>query len=432
MSSRFKEIAKKKTNILSKILGVDYKSPKSPKSRSAPDTHVIAKIQERINNPLFELSIADYELMCDNNMLTKMMSKVLECEEKQLKKFCKYINVFKDNINSSPKSIKNKMKPIKNRGSLNELPDELLVKILDKYKSLFPIKYTLRDWIPHDKLNYDMLSKNPNAVDFLIENKIKLNWAHLSENTNPKAIELLEANPDEIYWEQLSANPSAIKLLKANKDNIRLIQLSENPNAIELLRERIDIENKSTNLRWGERICWVTLSANPNAIELLEDNLQKIDLANLSTNPNAIQLLKANKDIIDWPELSRNPNAIELLAEKIEEEKEMDRLHYTKRIDWGMLSMNPNAIELLKENMGKINWEMLSKNPNPKAIELLKANPKKIDWEYLSANPSAIELLEEKMKKEIEMSDAEYKKLDLKNKIRLTTFSSNPAIFEAK
>ena len=72
------------------------------------DTRVIANIQNIINNPLFNLTIADYELICGNKMITKMISKVLECDEKQLKKFCKYINVFKENINSSPKSIKTK------------------------------------------------------------------------------------------------------------------------------------------------------------------------------------------------------------------------------------------------------------------------------------------------------------------------------------
>ena len=59
---------------------------------------MIRNIQDRINNRLFNLSIADYELMCGNKMISKMMSKVLDCYERQLKKFCKYINVFKQSI----------------------------------------------------------------------------------------------------------------------------------------------------------------------------------------------------------------------------------------------------------------------------------------------------------------------------------------------
>ena len=79
--------------------------------------------------------------MCGNKMISKMMSKVLDCNERQLKKFCKYINVFKENINSSPKSIKNKMI---SKISLNKLPEELRTQIVEKYKSLFPTKYVLR------------------------------------------------------------------------------------------------------------------------------------------------------------------------------------------------------------------------------------------------------------------------------------------------
>jgi len=114
--------------------------------------------------------MTDYEAMCGNKMMTKMMSKVIGCEEKQLKKFCKYINVFAENIKSSPKSIKNKMKVTNSinasmrRGSLNVLPDDILEKIVKKYKTIFKIKYKLKDWISLEKLDWDTLSSNPNAI----------------------------------------------------------------------------------------------------------------------------------------------------------------------------------------------------------------------------------------------------------------------------
>ena len=194
MSSRLKEIAEKKGDILSKILKVDLKSlreakaattafaasvakaatrsKRSQSSSSGMDTRVIANIQNRINNPLFSLTISDYELMCSNKMITKMMSKVLECNEKQLKKFCKYINVFKENIKSSPESIKNKMK---HKMTLNKLPEELRTQIVQKYMTLFPTKYELRDWIPLEKLDWANLSKNPNdgAIELLKKHKKK-------------------------------------------------------------------------------------------------------------------------------------------------------------------------------------------------------------------------------------------------------------------
>ena len=453
MSSRFKNIADKKSNILSKILKVDPKSlreanaanaanaAKSSKhSRSSSSgmyTQVIANIQNRINNPLFDLTIADYELMCGNKMITKMMSKVLECDEKQLKKFCKYINIFKENINLSPKSIKNKMKP---KMTLNKLPEELRTQIVKQYESLFPTKYVLRDWIPLDKIRWNQLSKNPNAIDLLrekiteesemdeddlekLKESEKIDWVYLSGN--PNAIELLRANQDKIDFIGLSANPSdeAIKLLKDNPENIVWGVLSANPSdeAIKLLENNI------------EKINWEMLSTNPNAINLLRKYYQEIDMFMLSANPNAIKLLEFYYDEIIWYNLSLNPSAIELLRENPD------------KINWDRLSPNPNAIELLKAKINeekemsedelenlvdnqKISWVLLSKNPN--AIELLQAYPNKINWELLSNNENGIGLLKERVKYEIGLNKRNYDKL--KDKIDWDALSANPSIFEAK
>ena len=40
----------------------------------------------------------------------------------------------------------------------------------------------LRDWIDIDKLNWNELSKNPNAIELLKENQDKINWKLLSKN----------------------------------------------------------------------------------------------------------------------------------------------------------------------------------------------------------------------------------------------------------
>ena len=136
-SGALKRLTNKKGTELSKFLGID----------SGLSTSLIANMQARINNPLFRLSMTDYEAMCGNKMMLKMMSKVIGCNEKQLKKFCKYINVFKDNIKSSPKSINNKINATRNitaskrRGSLNLLPDDIYHIIVEKYKTIFKLKY---------------------------------------------------------------------------------------------------------------------------------------------------------------------------------------------------------------------------------------------------------------------------------------------------
>jgi hypothetical protein len=47
-------------------------------------------------------------------------------------------------------------------------------------------------------------------------------------------------------------------------------------------------------------------------------------------------------------------------------------------------------MHLLKENIDKIYWPGLSRNPS--AIHLLEQNKDKIDWNLLSSNPEIFEL----------------------------------------
>jgi hypothetical protein len=348
------------------------------------------------------------------------------------------------------------MKPT---SSLTQLPDNILGKIVAKYKELFPVKYVLRRWVPIDKLNWESLSKNrnPNCIDFLRENidKIKWNllsanpiaielleenyenidWNWLSENPNPKAVELLKKilkeDPDYIDWERLSVNPNAVKILKAYPKNIDWDALALNPSseAIKILRtnpDYIDWNLLSTNIsdeamkllrENPDAIVWENLSSNTNdrAIELLEENIHEIEWQWLSENPNpkAIKLLKLHEDEIHWDYLSLNPNpkVIELLRKQIDKEKktprhELVKIADNKKIDWKWLSGNPNAIELLKENQEKINWELLSGNPN------------------------AIELLKEKIIKENEMSKEYLETLRSFNKINWDMLSGNPNAIE--
>lgn len=60
---------------------------------------------------------------------------------------------------------------------------------------------------------------------------------------------------------------------------------------------------------------------------------------------------------------------------------------------WNDLAVNPSAIDIIEENIKKMNWLLLSKNPA--AIKLLKENPSKIDYYNLGYNtsPEAFSLL---------------------------------------
>ena len=89
----------------------------------------------------------------------------------------------------------------------------------------------LRDWVDSNKLDWNCLSRNLNAVDLLEKNLDKIRWGLLS--SNPNALHLLERNLDKIDWVRLSSNPSAIHLLERNLDKINWMCLSKNPSIFE-------------------------------------------------------------------------------------------------------------------------------------------------------------------------------------------------------
>ena len=47
-----------------------------------------------------------------------------------------------------------------------------------------------------------------------------------------------QIDKDKLNWNTLSCNPNAIELLRENQDKINRYNLSENPNAIKLLRKK--------------------------------------------------------------------------------------------------------------------------------------------------------------------------------------------------
>ena len=83
--------------------------------------------------------------------------------------------------------------------------DENVIHIILKlYWDLLPKAKILLDWIPLDKLDWNELSGNKNAIDLWEDNIDKIDWSRLSNNHN--AIELLTQNHDKIDWSYLSLN----------------------------------------------------------------------------------------------------------------------------------------------------------------------------------------------------------------------------------
>ena len=435
---------KARVDTLSRILGINRTSQLN--TSSSPDIDLIRNLKERVHtdNPLMRLCIEDYELMCRNKMVFNMMIKVLDTDKKKLTKICKKIHILKEFINSSPESIKNKMKEYKT--PILNLPEELRVIVFEQYEKI--LKLVLRDWIPIDKLSWKNLSGNPNAIKLLDANPDKIDWHYLSGNPNgfdlikkyvignkeqedkiswhilslnsKAAIKLLETkileDDSSTSWYLLARNPDAISIIRKYPNKIEWNAISKNSNAIDILRkkweeEKILIKTKHpiyTYLKLHHIVSWDLLSGNTGALDLLREKIQmekdmppdeykllsykeRIDWESLSGNPETVELLEENRDKIVWQNLSNNsnPKAIQLLKEHIEYEKRLKRryrLKLSNKIDWALLSSNPNAIEILAANKKKINWSSLSSNPN--AIDILEANQDKINWKMLSSNPS--------------------------------------------
>ena len=452
MTTTLKKLNKDRLSITSKILKKDKDFyPISPE--------LIKELRDRTlyATPSMRLSFAQYDAMCKDDKVLDMMAITLNKPKAKLKKFCKYLSVFKKEIHLSPKSIAYKM-----NGPICNLPENIRSTILDKFAEILPSKYVLLDWINKKKLNWYYLSKNPNAIDLLKDNQNKIDWSSLS--ANPNAIDLLETrieyqnNLDDYRYMKLvrsgniincyllSQNPNAIKLLKKYNNAIVWYKLAQNsnPNVIKLLQEKIKVGFTDND---SEESVWFSLSQNPNTMKILKDNPDKIIWCELSKNSNsdAIKLLKKRieyennlsreeyydlegRNRINWKGLSANPNAIDLLKEN------------PKKINFNYLSANPKAIDLLKEQIkyentldvkeykvleNKINWEYLSANPN--AIDLLKENSNKINWKTLCSNPNAIDLLKERIEYEKTLADEELDELE--NKISWYFLSSNPSIF---
>ena len=377
-----------KADIVYKMLTKQTNKQRTSKSPPIIDLESALKKEPLEENTILRLSIEDYELMCKNKRYREAMANVLNTNIDDLTAFCKDVKILENYVDLSQITIKEKKiaKRLPIKILLSDLPDESLKLITEKFKTL--LKYKLRDWLPSNKLSNDLVSANPNAIDFfsLPHNRRLIAWHILSENPNAIDFLSLPENKERIFYHYLScnksSNPKLIELLKdyiianpsiGSKRQLNWEELSKNPYAIEIL----------TSPENYDYINWKSLSSNPSpeAIKflLLDKNIDFIKWLEFSRNPcdAAIQFLKDNPDYIDWGGLSANtnPKAIPLIKKKIKEENQLYELSPTEyakledKIRWRALSANPKAIPLIitkiKEGirLDDIDWDALSKNP---------------------------------------------------------------------
>jgi hypothetical protein len=398
---------------------------------------------------LAKLSFEDFQLMCENAAIRRMMARLLETNDEILKDVCKSANGVKKQIDTSLLHQKEKRRantlPIKNvvpkflmaisakpskaRTIIDILPRDIILNVKKEFKKL--LKYELREWVPADKLN-SSLSKNYNAIDYLKKNENLIDYKILSANTNPDAIELLriqiEKDTNSIDWEELSKNPNAIELLLDNEKKINWVAFCCNPSPrmIAILKKKIDENPFNIELYRN----WSSLSSNTSneAIAYLKENFNNIHWGNLSGNTNldAIELLRnqieKDPNSIDWDKICSNEKAMDIIVDTLRKEPYLIR--------WASFSCNTSneAINIIKNLLifdpDYVSWTELSRNSS--AIKILLANKEKIVWSKFSSNtniinPDAIELLKKKIEEdEIKRS---------RNKLDWSELSANPSIF---
>ena len=253
-----------------------------------------------------------------------------------------------------------------------------------------------------------LLESNLTASEYnaLSENK-KIDWKILSKN--PNAIHLLMKNEAKIDWRALSENYNAIHLLKINKDKISIYSLLKNKNLditlLETILERIlydiDVTKREDPLLLSQ--LWSDICENHSTFAInivkqtfieeqaIKEDVETYDYKLVSLNPKAIQFLTENPDIIYWPYLSLNPKAIKLLTERAYYESTLkpEALRtILNKIYWSELSKNPKANKLLTE---RATYES-ELEPN-----YFRTEPNKISWSDLSKNPSVIRLLDKNL-----------------------------------
>lgn len=439
----------------------------SPESLSSPNDADMIELEPRLPQ-LFNLSKKQIDIIKDKSKGTsilKIISSLLNIDEKSIRKFVKYMASITNGKNKSIGQLKDLIKNrYMSKVKLYELPDDIKNTIYKEYIQIVP-----KDSSPKDSLERNSSFNTPfqspkhvsaNQLKTILKNKslsspndddmqklqpilpqlFNLSMNQIDIINKDVVILKIIASLLEIEVKHVkkfikyiaSIEDGKIKNIEELKTLIKnrhkTYKLYDLPDDIlgKIHQRYTEIVPKSYKLRdWipVEKLSIRQLSSNPHdkAIEMLIQKVgkkhkkynQNIDWENLAANPNdkAIRLLADNFDNVVSDKiisnLLQNPSneAIKLL--------ELNQGEIKNKMTWLYLAKNPNdkAIELLMKIFGdklheNVDDKFLSANPSNKAIELLLKNVSTIDWKMLSTNPNdkAIELLE-KNKDEIDEID---------------------------
>jgi hypothetical protein len=308
--------------------------------------------------------------------------------------------------------------------------------------------YKLRSWIPLGKLNRFCISmnKSPGLIKFVRENPDVKMYRSFMEN--PIAVEMSHAKFDIVdipllrkHSLYLNRHHYVLQYVIENinspdlKQNLRSIcsSLSTNPapEAIAFLREN------------PEHICWDYFCENSSdaAIALLREHPDKINVFYLAHNKSTAAMKLMEEIYIDWLEndgavfsTAANTSGSSVSVVSVNGRGVLDEGDW--EYIWEDLCRHPAGWALVKKHKKPINWERLSSNPAPDAIELLSKNLDKVNWTNLSCNPGAIDILKQVFYAFYDADGEKIKKrgnetrFDIEPHIDWYCFSQNSAIFE--
>ena len=165
-------------------------------------------------------------------------------------------------------------------------------------------------------------------------------------------------NLKKVDWCVLSGNPNAIYLLNMNVEKIVWPVLVENKNANRVCQRLNPFKKKG--------IDWANLGKRPIDRYLLEENIHQVDWYELSKNPNAIDVLDDENEVFIrvsslrvFHFLLQNPQIVELVTSNIHEKDLSDITMTLNDIHWSILTDYPITYRILKtnlDNIQKIDW----------------------------------------------------------------------------
>lgn len=282
--------------------------------------------------------------------------------------------------------------------------------------------YKLRDWVPNkitDMSEYHRYGRwlcnntSPGIIKYLRETPSLIHGHERDISKNPTAIEFLidpknkrvtSSHADFIWNKHPDVVPYILNMSNTKFHNQRTYNhaLSCNPSPVVIAYLRENPEN----------IVWDYLCQNtsPLAIEMLRENRNKINVFCLGLNGSSDAMKLLEEIYLEWRALARTEEQGPAIVTDDEDEnnpvvmvEEQSYEKYISRLDdndweyiWREACRHPAGLKIVLKYNILLDLDTLCANPAPEAIEILSEYMfDNLNWIAISRNPGAIDLLEQ-------------------------------------